>query len=388
MEFTDNIKVIYICVSGAGGSNQALLSTLNQLVTKGIIPLVIVPDEETSKLYRSYNYETRIIYMRQEITPRCNSMQSFLLFPLIYIFNYIVNIIAYFRLKKVCKLYNPDIIHSNITVTTLGYKLAKKYNIPHIWHIREYVKHPMLGINLLRKLLNEDNTILVTKGLQEFYNIDNSNARVIYDGVKNNIKPIKSTEIFPNKYFVCVGRLTRGKGIDLLMDSFISFAEKCININLLLIGEGKTEYTNQIKEKLVHHNLLDRVNFVGTKSHDETMLYMRNAEALIVPSLSEGFGLITAEAMFNKCLVIGNNNTGTKEQFDNGIEMTGQEIGIRFNNSNELTNAMLNIAFNGKSYYNHMINNAFDTVNKLYTESNNGTAIYNYYKRLIRVRNE
>lgn len=40
--------------------------------------------------------------------------------------------------------------------------------------------------------------------------------------------------------------------------------------------------------------------------------------ALIVPSPFEAFGLITAEAMFNKCLVIGRDTAGTKEQFDNG----------------------------------------------------------------------
>lgn len=39
---------------------------------------------------------------------------------------------------------------------------------------------------------------------------------------------------------------------------------------------------------------------------------MNRATALIVPSPFEAFGLITAEAMFNKCLVIGKDTAGTK----------------------------------------------------------------------------
>lgn len=383
MECTDIIKVLYICVSGSGGSNQALLSTLGELRLRGIHPLIIVPDLNTAKFYNSYKYETQVVYMRQEVMPSYNSIKKLLLFFPIYLFNFFINLIAYIRLKIICKSFAPDIIHSNITVTSLGYKLSKRFNIPHIWHIREYVQRPMFGSKMLTMLLNKGNTILITKGLQEFYHIENSKTCIIYDGVNYKAKQVESTEIFPRKYFVCVGRITQAKGIDLLVDSFASFAKKCSDIDLLLIGDGKPEYINSIKEKLRRYNILNRIHFVGSKSHNETMAYMKNAEALIVPSLSEGFGLITAEAMFNKCLVIGNNNTGTKEQFDNGVKITGQEIGLRFNNSEELSDTMFSVSSNGRNYYNHLIENAYQTVNQLYTVSNNGMAIYNYYRSII-----
>lgn len=376
-------NVLYICVSGTGGSNQALLSTLGELRLKGIHPLIVVPDVNTAKFYNSYKYETQVVYMRQEVMPSYNSIKKLLLFFPLYLFNYFINLIAYMRLKIICKSFAPDIIHSNITVTSLGCKLSRRFNIPHIWHIREYVQRPMFGSKMLTMLLNKENTILITKGLQEFYHIENSKTRIIYDGVNYKAKQVESTEIFHRKYFVCVGRITQAKGIDLLVDSFIPFAQKCSDIDLLLIGDGKPEYISSIKEKLECYNILNRIHFIGPKSHDETMSFMKYAEALIVPSLSEGFGLITAEAMFNKCLVIGNNNTGTKEQFDNGVKITGQEIGLRFNNSEELLNTMFNISSYGRNYYNHLIENAYKTVNQLYTVSNNGMAIYNYYRSII-----
>lgn len=383
MESTCFIKVLYICVSGAGGSNQALFSTLKELKKKGVVPLVIVPDKKTADLYRFYNCKTKIIYMRQEVQPLLKSVKSIFLFLPLFIFNFIANIIAYIRLIKLCKLEMPDIIHSNVTVTSLGYRLAKRFKIPHLWHIREYVQRPMFGSVYLNRLLNNGYTIIVTKGLCNFYHLEKAKTRVIYDGVNYYSKLKKSAKILPYKYFVCVGRITKAKGIELLIDSFILYAKNNSEIDLLLIGDGKSEYINSIKERLAHCNILHRVHFVGSKNHDETMMYMKNAEALIVPSLSEGFGLITAEAMFNKCLVVGNNNTGTKEQFDNGVEITGQEIGLRFNNSEELSDIMINISSNGRMNYNHLIKNAYKTVNQLYTVPQNGIAIYNYYRSII-----
>ncbi len=73
---------------------------------------------------------------------------------------------------------------------------------------------------------------------------------------------------------------------------------------------------------------------------------MNRATALIVPSPFEAFGLITAEAMFNKCLVIGKDTAGTKEQFDNGQRKYNKEIALRFTNEQQLTTHLTDIEQN------------------------------------------
>ena len=65
--------------------------------------------------------------------------------------------------------------------------------------------------------------------------------------------------------------------------------------------------------------------------------------ALVVSSPSEGFGFITVEAMLNGCLVIGRNTAGTKEQFDNGLNKYGQDIALRFDDSNQLLSHMKHV---------------------------------------------
>ena len=36
------------------------------------------------------------------------------------------------------KIINPDLIYSSTSVITIGYSLARKYLVPHVWHIRKF----------------------------------------------------------------------------------------------------------------------------------------------------------------------------------------------------------------------------------------------------------
>ena len=64
---------------------------------------------------------------------------------------------------------------------------------------------------------------------------------------------------------------------------------------------------------------------------------MRQAKAIIIPSHNEGFGRCMPEAMFNGCLCIGHDTGGTKEQMDNGTEATGEDIALRYQTEDQLT---------------------------------------------------
>ena len=124
-----------------------------------------------------------------------------------------------------------------------------------------------------------------------------------------------------------------------------------------------------------------RVDWLGTRS--DVYDLMAHALAEIVPSHFEGFGFITAEAMFNGCLVIGRNIGGTKEQFDNGVELTGEEIGIRFEKDQELPAILHSIVQKGIKHYEPMILRAQQVVQQLYTSERNAELIYQFYQYII-----
>ena len=109
---------------------------------------------------------------------------------------------------------------------------------------------------------------------------------------------------------------------------------------------------------------------------------MRKAKALIVPSFFEGFGFITAEAMANGCLVIGRDTAGTKEQFDNGNEFAGKEIGLRFNDNEELVVQMKKAINMSQSELADLIDSA-QIISRRYTIENNTKKIIAYYKQII-----
>jgi glycosyltransferase involved in cell wall biosynthesis len=136
-----------------------------------------------------------------------------------------------------------------------------------------------------------------------------------------------------------------------------------------------------LKQIIRSSSYADQIKFLGYRT--DVYELMLNAIALVVPSKFEGFGFITAEAMFNGCLVIGKNTAGTKEQFDNGLEIKGEEIGIRYNTVEELSQVMLSICRDGIGFYYETIKKAQETVVELYSSNRNADKVFNTYKEII-----
>ena len=109
---------------------------------------------------------------------------------------------------------------------------------------------------------------------------------------------------------------------------------------------------------------------------------MSHAALLVVPSRNEGFGFITAEAMFNGTLVIGRNTGGTKEQFDNGLQLIGREIGVRYESLSELICKLKE--YDDVSDRNiQMIRDAQNTVCCLYDKALQARKVFDFYLEIL-----
>lgn len=102
-----------------------------------------------------------------------------------------------------------------------------------------------------------------------------------------------------NLKVVFAGRLEEAKGIDLLMEVFKELPQDRFE-EWLFIGEGP------LKELL--HNLTDELKinakFLGFVSQSEVHKYLANADILVLPSKSEGFPKIVAEAWNYKVIPV------------------------------------------------------------------------------------
>lgn len=118
------------------GAPRALIEMIEQL--KGdfnIKPIVITPVYNKVNQYcRENNIENFVVpYFECGIVSQ-NSRYLYFLKKYRYL---LFNMIAILKLVKILKQKKVNIIHSNVSVIDIGYIMAGKLNIPHVWHIRE-----------------------------------------------------------------------------------------------------------------------------------------------------------------------------------------------------------------------------------------------------------
>jgi glycosyltransferase involved in cell wall biosynthesis len=156
---------------------------------------------------------------------------------------------------------------------------------------------------------------------------------LLYDPVLN-LKDIsnKKHEIIPEhylkkeKYFLSIGRLTKQKNFNLLLNAFRKILPNNKQYKLVIIGDGEDRKSlNKIINK---HNLKDYVYLIGFK--ENVFKYFRNAECFILSSLWEDPGWVIIEAIASNTIVLSSDcPSGPKEILNN-------ERGILFKNNSEL----------------------------------------------------
>lgn len=355
-----------------GGATFSFLSTIKGLQLAEVDLLVILPQdgflcEELDKLGIPYII-TPIAF---SVWPPLNSYIDLIKFiPRIIWYN-LINHRSYKKLNRVVNSWKPDIIHTNVSVIDLGYKLAKNNGIPHLWHIREYGDkdfnfHFFPSKSKFIKKLKDSYSIAITNDLKSHYSLD-SKCRVIYNPIEFPPKEIEN--INRTNTILYVGRLTKNKGVTDLVKAFVKTLSKTNKYKLELIGEGENGYINEIKRYIAENNVADQIELKGYCNNIYEL--MRSSRAIIVSSKCEGFGRITAEAMINECIVIGRNTGGTKEQFDNGLKLCGSEIGFRFNSFEELPYIIGAMSSLSNMELQSIIDNAKSTVKLLYNVQSN-----------------
>lgn len=389
------MRILFIKSSSIthGGGSKAFMQMLDGLISYGVEPLVILPNKlglyQTLKQNNISCVALKLQY-RLSVYPWSNSFKNKLLFIPRLIGRLCVNALSTIQIIQIAKTFRPDIIHTNVSVISIGYYAARFLKIPHIWHIREYgaidfstfYYYPTFNRQLLRYKQKHSYTLCITKDLQKHNNLCNWNtSRVVYDGVLPS-KYISYTST-KHPYFLFAGRIEHIKGILPLINAYAVYCKKHPSpIPLHIAGSGTQSYLQTVKSKIKHYGIENQVVFLGMR--DDILSLYKEAKALIVPSIAEGFGFITAEAMFCGCLVIGYDVAGTKEQFDNAKEITGTEVALRYTTQEQLVQHLMDVTNNETAYYEQQILKAQDVVGCLYSTETHVKQIYDFYKYIIK----
>lgn len=380
------MKILFVA-SGTiwGGGSIALYNLIKELKYKGHEIYVLLP-RKNGKLYNELkNIDVKIFSAHYGLSIKPNSRNI-----IVYISKYIHLLIKQFvgriTVMQIVKRIKPDIVHTNVGPLDIAHKVCIKKGIPHVWHIREYQRldfsmfvFPSM-MSFKKKLEHNNNhNIAITKGIFDYWNLDLHKDTIIYDGVfsKKIYEPVYNVK---ENYFLFVGRIEKAKGLFDLLIAFSKFKKITNDYKLLVAGSyaNNNDYMAECKSFIDSHDLNESVIFLGERNDIYSL--MSKAKALIVPSIYEGFGFITVEAMLNKCLVIGRNTGGTKEQLDRGEADLGCPIGIRFNSIDELYNCLIWAISNN---YDEIIERAYKYVMENYSTERHADDVENYYYSIL-----
>ena len=106
---------------------------------------------------------------------------------------------------------------------------------------------------------------------------------------------------FPNlrekRLLLFLGRLHVKKGCDLLIEAFAAVAKKNPALHLVVAGPDQTGWQATLQERARVLGLAERITWPGMLSGDLKWGAIRAAEAFILPSHQENFGLAVVEAL-------------------------------------------------------------------------------------------
>jgi len=182
-----------------------------------------------------------------------------------------------------------------------------------------YEKNERKSKRYLRKVQGEidraDKVICISEftksETERFAELNGKKVEVIYNGVEQfDSDSAKQPDFITNdkSFFFSIGQIKKKKNFHVLLPLMKMYPER----ELYIAGKSGTTYAVEIQATIIKENILN-VHLVGQISNEERVWIYKNCEALLFPSLFEGFGLPVIEAMSFGKPVFTTEETSLKE---------------------------------------------------------------------------
>lgn len=228
--------------------------------------------------------------------------------------------------RKLWKLYitkygTPDLIHAHSILWggVSAMEIAQRACIPYIIteHASSYVQDIVYSWQkpFIRKTINNAAIVMaVSKTLaNELMPYSDRKEIVVLPNVVDTgyfILPPVQRKKSPFR-FLTVARLTPKKGIDLLIKAFARTFKGKDEVILEIGGDG--EQKDELRALANSLNIENQVKFLGMLSHEQVREAMWRANAFVLPSYVETFGVVLIEAMATGLPVIATSCGGPEE---------------------------------------------------------------------------
>ncbi len=228
-----------------------------------------------------------------------------------------------------------DVIHAHDWTTFPAAMALKKLTgkplIVHV-HITEFDKtggeHADPRIYAIEQagMLAADRVIAVSNMIRNRcihqYHIPPEKIRVVYNAVEFNKKPPLPEQFHLRKHdriVLFLGRITLQKG----PDYFLEAARKVIDVNpnVKFIMAGTGDMLPRMIERAAELGLGDKFIFPGFVNREQGDRLYRMADVFVMPSVSEPFGIVPLEAMYQGTPVIISRQSGISEVLKHALKV-------------------------------------------------------------------
>ena len=225
-----------------------------------------------------------------------------------------------------------DLIHSH-TLFNGGwavYKLYKKYGVPYVVSVRNTDLNVFMKIPVFKRIAktvveNASGVLFLSKAYKEkFLNICfNGESRAAVekkcDVIPNGLEPFWLENVSEPKKAVhdklqllCVGKIDKNKNLKTTIEVLKRLNEKGEAAHLTVIGQVLDEEVKALLDSS------ENVSVVSYLKKEQLIDYYRDSDVFIMPSFSETFGRVYAEAMTQAMPVIYTRGQGFDGMFEDG----------------------------------------------------------------------
>lgn len=308
----------------------------------------------------------------------------------IFVLNYLkIKDASVKAIENQVELNKVDVIHTNVNRVDTGAVLSNKYNIPHIWHLREFCKEDYNCMALRPDYIGYMNShatafIAISDSVKKAWiekGLDQDKIVVINDGITRDGFDTK-LEYRSNREeqlkIVFCGLVSETKGQKILIDAInLLPEEEKQKIKVDFYGGGRKAYIDKLVRLVNFYGLSNQIKFNGYSNDLNRKL--ATYDVGIVASRAEALGRVTVEYMYAGLYVIASDSGANPDILNQG------KYGRLFNqgNSHELSEAIL-YALNHPEECKAISLSAKIMAEKRFDLQNSAAKVHELYKDILR----
>ena len=187
---------------------------------------------------------------------------------------------------------------------------ARKQNIPYIvtprgmlepWSLSQKKWKKKLAWWLYQRNDVQKSACVFTTAKMEAEHVSNLGITtckaVIPNGIETDAYPCKSSVEGVKKQVLFLSRVHVKKGIELLFEAWKRLHSDYVDWQLLVIGNGEAEYIHSLENRVESLGLKDCIKILPPVFGEAKIKVYQESALFCLPSFSENFGMVIAEAM-------------------------------------------------------------------------------------------